>query len=225
MVSKLRNQRLKKWRNCSWNQESCCRVKSFVKNLQEILVHPQVVLVQNWFTTRQQESKVKVPSVTNTYKDESRLPQTCLLNDGDQSCQILKGLVAKVGEKVLDLSELEFEAKSSTDGAWYDVDMFLSHRVSSSGETEVCVRFVGFGAEEDEWVNVKKAVRGRSIPFEHSKCCKVMVGGLVLCLQERRDQSIYYDAHVLEIERKTHDIRGCRCLFFIRYDHDSSEFA
>ncbi|KAA3490197.1 protein SAWADEE HOMEODOMAIN-like protein 2-like isoform X6 [Gossypium australe] len=50
-----------------------------------------------------------------------------------------------------------------------------------------------------------------------------MVGGLVLCLQERRDQSIYYDAHVLEIERKTHDIRGCRCLFFIRYDHDSSE--
>ncbi|TYJ02298.1 hypothetical protein E1A91_A13G218100v1 [Gossypium mustelinum] len=45
--------------------------------------------VQNWFTTRQQESEVKVPSVTNTYKDESRLPQTCLLNDGDQSCQIL----------------------------------------------------------------------------------------------------------------------------------------
>ncbi|KAG4167303.1 hypothetical protein ERO13_A13G186800v2 [Gossypium hirsutum] len=181
--------------------------------------------VQNWFTTRQQESEVKVPSVTNTYKDESRLPQTCLLNDGDQSCQILKGLVAKVGEKVLDLSELEFEAKSSTDGAWYDVDMFLSHRVTSSGETEVCVRFVGFGAEEDEWVNVKKAVRGLSIPFEHSECCKVMVGGLVLCLQERRDQSIHYDAHVLEIERKTHDIRGCRCLFFIRYDHDCSEFA
>ncbi|KAB1996288.1 hypothetical protein ERO13_D13G193600v2 [Gossypium hirsutum] len=200
--------------------------------------------VQNWFTTRQQESKVKVPSVTNTYKDESGLPQTCLLNDGDQSSQILKaeasclwksmypvanfffcflGLVSKVGEKVSDLSELEFEAKSSTDGAWYDVDMFLSHRVTSSGETEVRVRFVGFGAEEDEWVNVKKAVRGRSIPFEHSECCKVMVGGLVLCLQERRDQSIYYDAHVLEIERKTHDIRGCRCLFFIRYDHDSSE--
>ncbi|TYH36020.1 hypothetical protein ES332_D13G235300v1 [Gossypium tomentosum] len=181
--------------------------------------------VQNWFTTRQQESKVKVPSVTNTYKDESGLPQTCLLNDGDQSSPILKGLVSKVGEKVSDLSELEFEAKSSTDGAWYDVDMFLSHRVTSSGETEVRVRFVGFGAEEDEWVNVKKAVRGRSIPFEHSECCKVMVGGLVLCLQERRDQSIYYDAHVLEIERKTHDIRGCRCLFFIRYDHDSSEFA
>ncbi|TYI73619.1 hypothetical protein E1A91_D07G141400v1 [Gossypium mustelinum] len=121
--------------------------------------------VQNWFTTRQQESEVKVPSVANTYKDESGLPQTCLLNDGGLSCQILKGLVSKVGEKVSDLSELEFEAKSSTHGAWYDVDMFLSHRVTSSGETEVRARFVGFGAEEDEWVNVKKAVRGRSIPF------------------------------------------------------------
>lgn len=48
--------------------------------------------VQNWFTARQLESKVKVPSVTNTYKDESGLPQTCLQNDGDQSCQILKGV-------------------------------------------------------------------------------------------------------------------------------------
>lgn len=48
---------------------------------------------------------------------------------------------------------------------------------------EVRVRFIGFGTEEDEWVNIKKAVRGRSIPFEHSECCKVMVGDLVLCLQ------------------------------------------
>ncbi|XP_016682418.2 uncharacterized protein [Gossypium hirsutum] len=153
--------RLKKWKNCSWNQESSCRVKSFVKNLQEILVHPQVVLVQNWFTTRQQESEVKVPSVTNTYKDESGLPQTCFLNYGDQSCQILKaeasclwksmypvansffcflGLVSKVGEKVSDLSELEFKAKSSTYRAWYDVDMFLSHRVTSSSETDLELR-------------------------------------------------------------------------------------
>ena len=48
---------------------------------------------------------------------------------------------------------------------------------------EVRVRFVGFGAEEDEWVNVKKAVRERSIPFEHSECHKVTIGDLVLCLQ------------------------------------------
>lgn len=48
---------------------------------------------------------------------------------------------------------------------------------------EVRVRFVGFGAEEDEWVNVKKAVRERSLPLEHSECHKVMVGDVVLCFQ------------------------------------------
>ena len=48
---------------------------------------------------------------------------------------------------------------------------------------EVRVRFVGFGAEEDEWVNVKKAVRERSLPLEHSECHKVKVGDVVLCFQ------------------------------------------
>ncbi|XWS17689.1 hypothetical protein CRYUN_Cryun33cG0088900 [Craigia yunnanensis] len=191
--------------------------------------------VQSWFVARQQESTSKVPSLNDTSKNQSKIPETCPLNNGHQSSQIIKeilhgllghvclGVVSNVGEKVPDLSALEFEAKSSKDGAWYDVDMFLTHRLLSSGEAEVRVRFVGFGAEEDEWVNVKKAVRVRSIPFEHSECHKVTIGDLVLCLQERRDQSIYYDAHVVEIERKTHDIRGCRCLFLIRYDHDSSE--
>ncbi|XVE53758.1 hypothetical protein DITRI_Ditri03aG0028400 [Diplodiscus trichospermus] len=179
--------------------------------------------VQNWFVARQQESTSKVPSLNETSKNQSRIPETCPLNNGHQSSQILKGVLSNAGEKVPDLSDLEFEAKSSKDGAWYDVEMFLTHRFLSSGEAEVLVRFVGFGAEEDEWVNVKKAVRERSIPFEHSECHKLTVGDLVLCLQERRDQSIYYDAHILEIERKTHDIRGCRCLFLIRYDHDNSE--
>ncbi|KAK8637867.1 hypothetical protein V6N13_136325 [Hibiscus sabdariffa] len=179
--------------------------------------------VQNWFVAKQQESALKVPSVTDRSKEDSGIPQTCPLNDGDQYYQILKGLVSKVGEKVPDLSELEFEAKSSKDEAWYDVDTFVSHRCISPSEAEVLVRFAGFGAEEDEWVNVKGAVRERSIPFEHFECHKVVVGDLVLCLQERRDQSIYYDAYILEIERKTHDIRGCRCQFLIRYDHDGSE--
>ncbi|GLT85453.1 hypothetical protein SLE2022_036430 [Rubroshorea leprosula] len=153
--------------------------------------------VQNWFINRPQEGPPKVASSTNASKEE--------------------------GEKVPDLSELEFEARSSKDGAWYDVETFLAHTFLSSGEAEVQVRFVGFGAEEDEWVNVKKAVRVRSIPFEHSECHKVKVGDLVLCLQERRDQAIYYDAHVIEIEKKMHDIRGCRCVFLIRYDHDNTE--
>ncbi|XVF89156.1 hypothetical protein PTKIN_Ptkin19aG0107600 [Pterospermum kingtungense] len=164
--------------------------------------------VQSWFVARQQESTSKVPSLNGTSKNQCRIPEICPLNNGHQSSEILRGVVSNVGEKVPDLSELEFEAKSSKDGAWYDVDMFLTHRVLSSGEAEVRVRFIGFGAEEDEWVNVKKAVRERSIPFEHSECHKVKVGDLVLCLQERRDQSIYYDAHVLDIERKMHDIRA-----------------
>ena len=55
---------------------------------------------------------------------------------------------------------------------------------------EVRVRFIGFGAEEDEWVNVQKAVRERSIPFEHSECHKVIVGDLVLSLQVTIDALI-----------------------------------
>ncbi|XVF35406.1 hypothetical protein REPUB_Repub18cG0142700 [Reevesia pubescens] len=179
--------------------------------------------VQSWFIARQQESTSKIPSLTDTLKNESRIPETCPLKNGYQSSEILEGVISQVGEKIPDLSKLEFEAKSSKDGAWYDVDLFLTHRFLSSGEAEVHVRFVGFGAEEDEWVNVKKAVRQRSIPFDHFECNKVTVGGLVLCLQERRDQSIYYDAHVIDIERKTHDIRGCSMLLSARRKDANSE--
>ncbi|KAI4337517.1 hypothetical protein L6164_015923 [Bauhinia variegata] len=129
----------------------------------------------------------------------------------------------KEGEIVRDQSELEFEARSSKDGAWYDVEMFVDHRFLSTGEPEVLVRFVGYGAEYDEWVNIKKAVRERSVPLEHTECSKLKAGDLVLCLQERRDQAIFYDAHIVEIKRKMHDIRGCRCLFIIRYNHDNCE--
>ncbi|KAE8732608.1 Protein SAWADEE [Hibiscus syriacus] len=157
-------------------------------------------------------------SFTDLPENQSPMPaETCPLNNGDQTSQIFKGVASQAREKTPDLSELKFEAKSSKDGAWYDVDIFLTHRFLSSGEVEVQVRFVGYGAEDDEWVNAKKAVR------EHSECNKVAIGNLVLWLQERRDQSVYYDAHVVKIDWKMHDIRGCRCLFLIRYNHDNSE--
>ncbi|GMI97970.1 DNA-binding transcription factor 1, SAWADEE homeodomain homolog 1 [Hibiscus trionum] len=178
--------------------------------------------VQSWFLARQKESTSKVPSLTDTSKTESKISETCSLDNGPQISQFLK-VVSKVGEKIRGLSELQFEAKSSKDGAWYDVDTFLRQRLLGSGEAEVLTRFVGFGADEDEWVNVKNAVRLRSIPFEHSECNKLAAGDLVLCLQEKRDQLIYHDVHVIEIERKTHDIRGCRCIFLIRHDHDGFE--
>ena len=41
--------------------------------------------------------------------------------------------------------------------------------------------------------------------------------------QERSDQAVYCDAHVIEIQRRLHDIKGCRCIFVVRYDHDHGE--
>ncbi|KAL2940090.1 Protein SAWADEE HOMEODOMAIN -like protein 2 [Bienertia sinuspersici] len=76
-------------------------------------------------------------------------PDASGLKKANETNQVAKG------EKLPDLSELEFEARSLRDGAWYDVERFLTHRFLSSGEAEVLVRFVGFGAEEDEWVNKK----------------------------------------------------------------------
>ena len=48
---------------------------------------------------------------------------------------------------------------------------------------EVRVRFVGFGAEEDEWVNIKRAIRERSVPLENTECSNLKVGDQVLCFQ------------------------------------------
>ncbi|KAL2457493.1 Protein SAWADEE HOMEODOMAIN1 [Abeliophyllum distichum] len=145
------------------------------------------------------------------------VPDACTLSKATENPQMPEG------EKDQDLSRLEFEALSSKDGAWYDVETFLSHRFLGSSEVEFLVRYVGLGAEEDEWVNVRNSVRERSVPLEDAECQKVKVGDLVVCFQERQDQASYYDAHVIEIQRRLHDIRGCRCIFLIRYDHDKTE--
>lgn len=120
-------------------------------------------------------------------------------------------------------SVMEFEAKSGRDGAWYDVANFLSYRHLETSDPEVLVRFSGFGPEEDEWVNVRKNVRPRSLPCESSECVAVLPGDLILCFQEGKEQALYFDAHVLDAQRRRHDVRGCRCRFLVRYDHDQSE--
>lgn len=117
----------------------------------------------------------------------------------------------------------EFEAKSARDGAWYDVAAFLSHRLFETGDPEVKVRFSGFGPEEDEWINVRKCVRLRSLPCESAECVAVLPGDLILCFQEGKEQALYFDARVLDAQRRRHDVRGCRCRFLVRYDHDHSE--
>ncbi|XVE88823.1 hypothetical protein DITRI_Ditri19aG0099400 [Diplodiscus trichospermus] len=124
---------------------------------------------------------------------------------------------------VEDLKELSFEARSSKDLAWYDVDSFLSYRVLSTGEPEVRVRFTGFDKTEDEWVSVENAVRERSVPLEPSECRMVKIGDLVLCYQEREHYQLYCDAHVMDIQRNFHDARRCTCIFVVCYDHDYSE--
>ncbi|KAJ6801722.1 SAWADEE HOMEODOMAIN-like protein 1 isoform X1 [Iris pallida] len=202
--------------------------ESFLQKLTEELNHAsnrsrnraiQMKQVQRWFHKR------KIPGIGATTSPSSSEE---LVNAADASLsnnapECSSDMPKDTGEKVPELMELEFEARSNRDGAWYDVDIFLAHRVLSSGEPEVRVRYQGFGAEEDEWVNVKKAVRERSIALESSECRKVAVGDLVLCFWERSEQAMYFDAHVLEIQRKLHDIRGCRCLFLIKYDHDQTE--
>ncbi|CAK9310675.1 unnamed protein product [Citrullus colocynthis] len=125
--------------------------------------------------------------------------------------------------KATDLSELAFEAFSSRDHAWYDVASFLSYRVNCHGELDARVRYAGFGKDEDEWVNVARGVRDRSIPLESSECYRVKVGDLVLCYREGQDHALYFDAYVVEIQRRLHDIGGCRCIFVVRYDYDHYE--
>lgn len=44
------------------------------------------------------------------------------------------------------------------------------------------MRFIGFGSDEDEWVNVKNDVRERSIPLDNWECQKVKSGDALLCL-------------------------------------------
>lgn len=45
------------------------------------------------------------------------------------------------------------------------------------------VRFAGFGQEEDEWVNIRRHIRQRSLPCESSECVAVLPGDLILCFQ------------------------------------------
>ncbi|KAJ6308974.1 hypothetical protein OIU76_018549 [Salix suchowensis] len=172
--------------------------------------------VQSWFQDRLKKSQPQVASSNMALKLLTNLSDASTSFGATESSQKLKGNAS-------DLSELIFEALSSKDNAWYDVASFLNYRVLCSGELEVRVRFAGFRNTDDEWVNVRRAVRERSIPLEPSECQRVKVGDLVLCFQEREERAVYCDAHVLEINRQLHDINSCRCTFVVRYDHDDIE--
>nr|POE79065.1 protein sawadee homeodomain like 1 [Quercus suber] len=204
--------------------------------------------VQSWFQNRQEQLQDKVTPSSGALKLFDDLSDVPISSKAPESSLNPKAYDNKVnaGKKISDLSGLTYEAKSKKDNAWYDVASFLNYKFLSTGELinvrhepqllglfqarasfgpllAVRVRFSGFGNEEDEWVNVKRGVRERSIPLEHSECQKVKVGDLVLCFQEREDHAVYHDAYVVGIHKRQHDIRGCRCIFTVRYDHDNTE--
>ncbi|XP_020571714.1 protein SAWADEE HOMEODOMAIN HOMOLOG 2-like [Phalaenopsis equestris] len=178
--------------------------------------------VWNWFQNRRysQRAKVKVP-VNQTIPPPVTRDDSVQFRNVVQPISIPQGVPQ--GQNSVEISQLEFEAKSARDGAWYDVSGFLSHRKIETDDPEVRVRFSGFGVEEDEWINVRRCVRQRSLPCENVECVAVLPGDLILCFQEGKEQALYFDAHILDAQRRRHDIRGCRCRFLVRYDHDQSE--
>ncbi|KAL0921028.1 hypothetical protein M5K25_008056 [Dendrobium thyrsiflorum] len=180
----------------------------------------QMQQIQRWFLSRLEIEKIVDISSSNSSSKEMDLAEDESLPNNALQCFDLRE------DNCDDISEgfeMEFEAKSYRDQAWYDVSTFLAHRVLSSGEIEVRVRFAGFGPEEDEWVNVATAVRDRSIPMEASECWRVNEGDILLCFREKDETAYHFDAHVVSIERTSHDISGCSCTFLVQYDHDQVE--
>lgn len=173
--------------------------------------------VQSWFQDKHKELQAETVSSPVALKLFVDLSDANISRNASESSQ------KPEGNDATDLSELAFEAKSFKDDAWYDVASFLTFRVLCTGELEARVRFAGFGKEEDEWVNVRKGIRERSIPLEPSECHRINTGDLVLCFQDRLNQAVYCDAHIMEIQRKPHDASSCTCDFIVRYDHDFSQ--
>ncbi|KAH7668841.1 Homeobox domain-containing protein [Dioscorea alata] len=182
----------------------------------KVAVQPKQVW--NWFQNRRYARKAR-SSKGSEMTGCSGMPHDDSVSTGNAAPLAS----APSGKNSSDESQVEFEAKSSRDGAWYDILAFISYRKSEAGEAEVWVRFLGMGEEEDEWVNVLESVRQRSVPCEPTECAVVLPGDLILCFQEGKEQSLYFDAHVLDAQRRRHDSRGCRCRFLVRYDHDGSE--
>ncbi|CAN6558212.1 unnamed protein product [Malus baccata var. baccata] len=189
----------------------------------------QMKQVWNWFQNRRYAIRAKSSKVLGKLdvspmsRDDSAAARNVPQGPQQIAAPIHAPSVPGSGKGVPENAIHEFEAKSGRDGAWYDVANFLAHRNLETGNPEVLVRFAGFGPEEDEWVNVRKHVRQRSLPCESSECVAVLPGDLILCFQEGKEQALYFDAHVLDAQRRRHDVRGCRCRFLVRYVHDQSE--
>nr|GEX83995.1 homeodomain-like, SAWADEE domain protein [Tanacetum cinerariifolium] len=96
---------------------------------------------------------------------------------------------------VLDLFLFEAADPKVTVRKRYWKTRLSTHRAIDTGDPEVLVQFAGFEAEEDEWVNVRKNVRQRSFLSGSSECVAVLPSDFVLCIQEGKEQALYFDDH------------------------------
>eukprot|EP00252_Welwitschia_mirabilis_P011504 TRINITY_DN25768_c1_g1_i1.p1 TRINITY_DN25768_c1_g1~~TRINITY_DN25768_c1_g1_i1.p1 ORF type:complete len:346 (+),score=79.72 TRINITY_DN25768_c1_g1_i1:185-1222(+) len=174
--------------------------------------------IWNWFQNRRHAQRSKTTKTASKLACTSSSPGKSSTKGSHASSSATVS-----GRKEPDNENMDFEARSARDQAWYDVAGFLAFRCLQTDDPEVLVRFAGFGPEEDEWVNVKRSVRRRSLPCEATECVAVLPGDIVLCFQEGKEQALYYDARILDVQRNRHDIRGCRCRFLVRYEHDRTE--
>ncbi|KAJ8535908.1 hypothetical protein K7X08_034309 [Anisodus acutangulus] len=202
--------------------------------------------VQTWFLNRQKKGEAKancgpvdekepdVPRPRRGRKPKSKNTSlslvlskkynTCSYNRlPDCAFDMPQRPKVSAAEMAKEISELAFEALSAKDLAWYDVGSFLNFRVLRTGELEVRVRFAGFGNEEDEWVNVKRGVRERSVPLQPSECDRLNVGDPVMCFRVDEYLAVYGDAMVVDIQKTLHDSTRCTCIFVVRYDLDNAE--
>ncbi|KAK8949976.1 hypothetical protein KSP40_PGU016709 [Platanthera guangdongensis] len=177
--------------------------------------------VWNWFQNRRYSQRAKVKIPRNLIARPMTPDDSAQVKTVGHPISISQGKIS--GQNSVFKTQLDFEAKSARDGAWYDVSVFLAHRKAETDDPEVRVRFTGFGVEEDEWINVRRCVRQRSLPCENVECIALLPGDLILCFQEGKEQALYFDAHIVDALRRRHDVRGCRCRFLVRYDHDQYE--
>lgn len=65
--------------------------------------------------------------------------------------------------------------------------------------------------------------------YASNECPRIFSFSFLECVltcdsvQERLNQAVYCDAHIMEIRRKLHDGSSCTCVFIVRYDHDFSQ--
>ncbi|KAL9264313.1 sawadee homeodomain homolog 2-like protein [Drosera capensis] len=153
--------------------------------------------VWNWFQNKRYALRAKMVKTLGMLTVISMPPNEVasirIALQGQQTIAVPSG-----GKTGVENSQLEFEAKSARDGAWK-----FSFALLDSGPVMWHSTWVFFKGQTH-------SISSYDRPFP-------------LKSQEGKEQALYFDAHVVDAQRRRHDVRGCRCRFLVRYDHDQSE--